>query len=213
MTRTIPSFLIVTLVILISSAAHSSSVKQEILRIAGETAALELGFGTYHLGKVLTEEQKQKAETTPIDKALRGTYKFKDEDLYVVASLAEDRILGLYKEYPEISMDELKGIIGGLMFDFGEPTTMAHNKLIYWSYNKNGKISQDEFEFARQNGGSPSLVTVKFSSSELIDMDTLSSKEAEKKENEEKMTSAYVIISSDPLSKLFLAQTEQADKK
>ena len=213
MTRTIALFLIVTLVILINSAAQSSSVKQEIKRIAGETAALELGFGTYHLGKVLTGEQKQKAESAPIDKALRGTYKFKDEDLYVVASLAEDRILGLYKEYPDVTMEALKGIIGGLMFDFGEPTTMAHNKLIYWSYNKNGKISQDEFEFARQSGGSPSLVTVKFSSSELIDMDTLSSKEVERKENEEKMTSAYVIISSDPLSKLFLAQTEQADKK
>lgn len=194
---------------LFTSVVYSGSIGDEIQRVASETTALELGFGGYHLGKTLTAEQKEKAQINPIAKTLKGTYKFKDGKVFVITNQENDMILGVYKEYPDISMEKVKGIVGGLMFEFGEPTIMVHSKLIYWSYNKNGKISQDEYDFARQSGGAKSLATVKFSSSELIGVDDSSKKDGEEEPAEEKTTSAYTIITSDPLSKLFMAYTEQ----
>ena len=212
MTRTVQLLSIISSLFLVTTLAYGSSVEAEIKRVAKETAGLELGFNNYHLGSVLTEAQKKVSETNAVEKALHGTYKFKDNDVYVVASDEDDTILGIYKEYPNISMEELKGVVGGLMFEFGEPTVMAHNKLIYWSYDKNGKITQDEFEFARQSGGAQSLATVKLSSSESIGVPVApENKEAQGEQNDSSI-SAYVIITSDPLSKLFLARSQQSGK-
>lgn len=185
---------------------NATSVSEEIERISGEVAKLELGFNNYVLGKKLSTEQRELAEKNMVKKALKGTYKFIDRDVFVIASKETDRVIGLYRDYPDASMQTLKSVIGGLMLEHGEPTAMAHNKMVYWTYNEKGKIEQDAFDIERVSGGVQSLVTVKFSSTEPI-------VEKAQKEGEQKKISAYVMITSDPLSKLILARNSAGAKK
>ncbi|WP_163340450.1 hypothetical protein [Desulfopila sp. IMCC35008] len=183
--------------VLYTTNLSATTVDQELDRIAGEVAGLKLGFGTYILGSSLNDSQKKMAARSPVDKAMQGTHKFQDGEVFVVVSSDNGIILGIYKEYPEATRKQMKSIIGDLMFRHGEPTAMAHDKIVYWTYNKSGKISQDEFDFARQSGGAESLVTVKLSSSGKIFTE---------KEEDNTISSVYVMITSDPLSKLFLAK-------
>lgn len=192
------------ILIFAAATAQASAVVKEMNRVAGEVAELELGFGDYVLGRALTPEQKKLGQKNSVKKSLQGTYKFKDGEVFVVAAWEGDIVLGVYKQYPDTTMNTVKSVIGGLMIEYGEPTAMAHDKLVYWTYNKDGRIPQDVFDFERQNGGADNLATVKFSSSERI----ITEEDKEKAENiEQKKLSAYVMITSDPLSKLFLAYT------
>jgi hypothetical protein len=36
-------------------------------------------------------------------------------------------------------------MVGDLMMQFKEPTAMAHDKLIYWAFDKDGRIPEDLF--------------------------------------------------------------------
>lgn len=175
-------------------------------RINGKVAGLGLGFGDYVLGKQLSESQKKVAEEHRVEKALEGTYKFMDGELFVIASIFNDTVIGMYKRYQEVPVDTLKSVIGSLMLEHGEPTAMAHDKMIYWTYSEAGKIEQDQFDFQRDSGGIKSLVTVKFSSTEPI------VEEQKPEADGERKLSAYVMITSDPLSKLFLAETRKGNQ-
>ena len=186
--------------LLLNTNVIGSTIEEEIDRVASEVAELELGFGDYVLGKTLTTDQKNTARQHPIKKSLRGTYKFQDGETFVIAANDDDIVLGVYRHYPESTMADIKKIVGGLMFEYGEPTATAHDKMIYWTYNEAGKIAQDAFEIEKDSGGAESLATIKFSSSELFS--------GEPKE-EAVPISAYLMITSDPLSKLFLAQTKK----
>ena len=182
------------------ASATGATVEEEIDRVAGEVAKLELGFGDYVLGKPLSESQKAAATQNPIQKSLQGTYKFLDDGIYVIAANDNDIVLGVYKDYPDTSMEEIKKMVGNLMFEYGEPTTSAHDKMIYWTYDANGKIGQDTFDLSKESGGAKSLATIKFSSSEMFS--------AELKDKDAPI-SAYLMITSNPLSKLFLAKNQQ----
>ena len=198
----------VLLFCLLSTPAYADDIVKEMNRVAAEVATLKLGFGDYVLGLSLTAKQKEGAKKNRVAKTLKGTYKFRDADINVVIAQENDVVLGIYKHYPEASMDQVKTVIGDLMLEFGEPTTMAHEKLIYWAFDKDGKISEDVFDFLRQSGGSETLATIKFSSSERVAPDAPNKKGEEKQEKaEQKKPSVYVMITSDPLSKLFLTYT------
>ena len=177
-----------------------TTVEEEIVRVAGEVAKLELGFGDYVLGKPLSASQKRAASQNPIEESLQGTYKFFVDGIYVIAANDNDVVLGVYKDYPEISMEEIKKMVGNLMFEYGEPTASAHDKMIYWTYDDKGKIGQDAFNASKDSGGAESLATIKFSSSEMFS--------AQLKDKTTPI-SAYLMITSNPLSKLFLAKTQQ----
>lgn len=186
-------------------SADATTVSQELYRVAGEVAELKLGFNDYILGDKLSSEQKSNGMKHAIPKSLAGTYKFQDGDIFVIAAEDSDIVLGMYKEYDDTDPEQLKKLVGTLMFDYGEPTATAHDKLIYWTYNSNGKISQDAFDFERSSGGAKSLAVIKFSSSDRIGQP---SKEPETNEK----PSAYLMITSDQLSTLFLALTREMGK-
>lgn len=186
--------------LLLNTTVIGSTVDEEISRVAGEVAKLRLGFADYVLGKKLTKEQQQVAAQNPVEKALQGTYKFLDGEIYVIAANDNDIVLGVYKNYPEGSMEEIKKMVGALMFEYGEPTASAHDKMIYWTYDEHGKIDQESFDLQKDSGGAKSLATVKFSSSEMFSAEL---------KDENAPISAYLMITSNPLSKLFLAKTKQ----
>ncbi len=72
--------------------------------------------------------------------------------------------------------------------------------MIYWTYDKNGRISQESFELQKDSGGAEPLASIKFFSSEMF---------SAKLKDKQTPISAYLMITSNPLSKLFLARTQQ----
>lgn len=205
--RKLSAFIIVFLFFFVQIAALSAATgTEEMKRLAGEVEALKLGFGDYVLGGVLTAKQKEIAKQNAITKTLQGTIKFSDGDIHVVAKSDDGMILGIYKEFAEATREDVKKLVGELMMQFEEPTTMAHDKLIYWAFDKNGKIKEDEYDFSKQTGETEMIATVKFQSSQPIRPDAPPEKEEKKGEevvNDE--SSIYVIISSNSLSQIFLA--------
>lgn len=197
------------LIVCFSGTGHTEKVSSAMQRLGKEVATLSLGFGNYALGQSLTTEQKKFAQANSVKKSLKGTYKFLDGDVNVIAKNDDDMVIGIYKQFESASRDEVKTIVGKLMMRFDEPTTMAHDKLIYWAYNKNGRISQDTYDFAKQSGGSDIIATVKLQSSQSIfpDPDPQDKdKTQEKVDAQQEEADIYVMITSNPLSKIFLAQ-------
>lgn len=175
-----------------------------------QVASLNLGIGEYRIATILTEDQKARAAENLVSKSYAGTYKFKEKDFFVIVDNKTDMVLALYKRRENVEKEIMKAMVGELMDAFAEPTTMAHDQMIYWVYNKDGKISSEVFNVAKKNGETENLGTiasVKFSSSVTIAPDK--KEEIEQKEGKEKMvptSTIYYIITSDPLVKVFMAE-------
>ncbi len=177
-------------------------------RLGADIAGLKLGFDDYFLGQKLTEQQKDNAKKHAIAKTIKGSYKFQDNGVFIVASSKNDMVIGLYKENPTATQQDLKNMVGKLMMQFEEPTKMAHDKLIYWAFGKEGLIPQDLFDMAK-SANSEVLATVKFSSDQPIRPSETPKEGAETKAKESnEPASIYVIITSDQLSNIFLAQNK-----
>lgn len=182
----------------------------EMKRIGEEVAALKLGLGDYFIGQILDAEKRELAKKNVIHKTINGTYKFQDGDVFVVAGQKTDMVIGIYKQNTEASRDDVKKMVGELMMQFEEPTTMAHDKMIYWAFGKDGRISEDLFDMARNSGGEDVLATIKFSSSLPIVQDSVLEKgEKAGAVKDDEISSIYVMINSIPLSKIFLSLNKQ----
>ena len=131
-------------------------------------AGLNIGLGDYIIGKTLSQNQKTKALANLQNEAYAGTYKFQVSDFFVVAAEDTDMILAIHKQYNDSAGKDFQEIVSTLMNDFGEPTVMAHEKTIYWAYDKNGKITEDKYQQAKKAGKLESILTVKLNSSEEI---------------------------------------------
>ncbi len=99
--------------------------------LLADVVELQLGWNGYVIGKQLDGVQKKVAENNPLQGAYEGTYKFADADLHIVADLKTDRVLALYKQKKKADKQQLKAMVVELMGRFGEPTTMAHDKILY----------------------------------------------------------------------------------
>jgi len=190
------SLLIFTAVIafvILSTVTVCSSQADEIADLYTRVEKLNIRRNDYTLGKVLTDKQKQTARRSSQENAAPGTYKFKDNDLYVVADKETDRILILYERYEPASAKKIRDLVGALFFDFGDPTVMAHDKTIFWAFDEKGKISEEQYREAKATKKPlKTLVTVKLDSSHKI-MDS-----SDPGQN----GSVYYIVSSGPILKL-----------
>jgi hypothetical protein len=179
--------------VILSTAAACSSRADEFTDLYTRVEKLNIRRNDYTLGKVLTDKQKLTARRNAQEKAAPGTYKFKDNDLYVVADKATDRVLILYERYELASGKKIRELVGTLFFDFGDPTVMAHDKTIYWAFDEKGKISEEQYREAKANREPlKTLATVKLDSSRKI-MD---------ESDPEEDGSVYYIVSSEPILKL-----------
>ena len=198
------------LLIVVPPGLQAGEGATEMKRIGDEVASLQLGLGDYFIGQILNVEKREIAKKNIIHKTIEGTYKFQDGDVFVVAGKKTDMVIGIYKQNTEASREDVKKMVGELMMQFEEPTTMAHDKLIYWAFGKDGRISEELFDMARASGGEDVLATVKFSSTLPIVQD--SAPENDVKEEAVKdieSSSIYVMINSIPLSKIFLSLNKQ----
>jgi hypothetical protein len=190
---TIATLLFISVVFMQSGHAHTMEPDLSV-----QVAALKLGMNGYIIGTRLSAEQKNNALKNLSEDAYRGTYKFQDGDIFVIATDENDTVLAIYERNDDADMDQAKRMISGLMGLYGEPTAMAHDKLIYWAYTKEGKLSEDNYRrFKQDNITVDVLATVKFNSSFEIT--------AEKPENETSGVN-YFIVSSEPLTKAFVEQ-------
>jgi len=202
--------LIISLLITLTPASQllAEDGASAMNRLGSDIAALKLGLGDYVLGQKLTEQQKDIAQENAIEKTIKGSYKFQDNGVFVVASSTSDMVIGIYKENTTATQQDIKNMVGELMMQFEEPTKMAHDKLIYWAFGKEGIIPQDLFDVAK-SADSEILATVKFSSDQPIRPSEVPTEGAEtevKKSSE--AASIYVLITSDQLSNIFLAQNK-----
>ncbi len=184
-----------------------------------QIAALELGLGQYVVGKKLTDEQQKISGKDAHYKAYPGTVKFKDQDIFIIIDKETNVVIALYLRNKKADEKEYKTMVGGLMVQFGEPTTMAHEKSIYWNYTEDGLISGELYRTVKDQGKLESLAvlaTVKFSSTQSLE--ALSSDKRGKKEEgetsdstkkEEKVSVVsdnYVMVQSDVLTKKYMGK-------
>ncbi len=129
-----------------------------------QVASLQLGLGEYYIAHELTPEQKAKGEKYLQEKSYPGTYTFTDEGVFVLAEKESDTILAVYLKNEEAGKVHFRQMIASLMMQFGDPTSEAHDQIIYWAYSEAGKISQDQYADIKKDEKVQIIATVKFKS-------------------------------------------------
>ena len=194
--KLIPAILSVVLLVIGNACTNHSD---EFIELSDHVNKLSIHRNDYTLGAELTDQQKRTARQNAVDSSSPGTYKFKDNHLFVVVHKASDKILIIYEQYEPATKEKVRELVGNLFFDYGDPTVMAHDKTIYWAFDEKGKISEQQYRDAKKkNQPLKTLVTVKLDSSHKIlgnDGD----------ENERRV---YYIVSSQPLLKLLEEQNQ-----
>jgi len=181
---------ILILLLLVFLSACSSDKLSDLL---GQVETLNISRQGYILGKALTDGQRATALKHPVEAANPWTFKFRDGDLNVVADKATDRVVIIYERYEATTIKKVQALVGALYLDFGDPTVMAHDTIIYWVFGPEGKLTREQYKKAKKADGKLNiLATVKLNSSIKIIGDSTRSGEG----------SVYYIISSEPVLKL-----------
>lgn len=109
---------------------------------------LNKGLDGYIVGKVLTVEQQKLVLKNTLPSNNKNIAKFLVNDNLVVAiNKNNNRVLVINKRYSNIDQKEVQKMIGKFIFEFDEPTAMAHDKMVYWIYDENGeKLSEDDLK-------------------------------------------------------------------
>ncbi len=176
--------------------------------------ALELGLGSYMVGKALTADQLESAAKNNDYKAYPGTVKFKDGDIYVIADTQSNVVIAVYKRNKKADKNDFKLTISELMMSYGEPTAEAHGKTIYWNYGEDGLITEELYRTVKSQGQLETLVvlaTVKFTSSEnvetmtdMIGMMNKKNQQGEAVKEADVTSDNYVMIQSDLLTQKYM---------
>jgi hypothetical protein len=173
--------------------------------------SLKLGMNGYVIGQKLNSAQKELAGSHSLEGAYQDTYKFADNDLYVVVDQQSDRVLALYKQTKDASRNQLKAMVVELMDRFNAPTTMAHDKILYWAFNEHGAISEEDFNTAKKIKQTTDLniiATVKLNSEMEITPDPEQDNQQKTAKKSTQTGSIYFIITSDPMVQEFINSRE-----
>jgi len=183
-----PALVLLGLLCLWAASAEGETIEQ----LASSVKDLGLGEGAFVIGSTLTADQMEQTRGNLLEDTYPGTIKFPSGDAVVVADEKTHLILAIYQRREEVGADDVKQMVGHLMNRFGEPTTMAHGKLIYWAFGKTGKIDEETYLEAKGTGVIEILATVKFNST--LDLNT-----GMDDDNMEETGTIYYIITSDRL--------------
>ena len=188
--------LLVTLGFISLSFADDSLApeKEKLTRLYDQVVSLHLERNGYTLGAPLTPAQEEMAVSHLVEGATPGTYKFMDGNLSVVADSTTHRVMLVFEKFDDVSGQAIHDLVGTLFMDYDEPTTSAHDKIVYWAYDTKGKITSEQFQEAKTRKQKLDiLATVKLNSS----IEVLGGKPAAEKGN------VYYIISSPSVLELF----------
>jgi len=168
--------------------------EESLTHLYDQVLSLNLGRNGYTLGAPLTPAQEETAVSHLVEGATPGTYKFMDGNLSVVADAVSHRVMLLFEKFNDVSGQAVHDLVGSLFMDYDEPTTSAHDKIVYWAYDIKGKISSQQFQEAKsQKKHLDILATVKLNST----LEVLGEKLDREKGN------VYYIISSSPVLEHF----------
>ena len=169
--------------------------EEKLTWLYDQVVSLHLDRNGYTLGAPLTSAQEEMAVSHLVEETTPGTYKFMDGNLSVVADSTTHRVMLLFEKFDDVSGQAIHDLVGALFMDYDEPTTSAHDKIVYWAYDIKGKISSEQFQAAKsQKKNLNILATVKLNSS----IEVLGDKPTSEK------GSVYYIISSPPILDFFL---------
>jgi transcriptional regulator with PAS, ATPase and Fis domain len=106
------------------------------------------GLDGYIVGKTLSKEQQKLVTKNALESNTKYILKFLvDDNLIVAINKSNNRVLAINKRYVNIDQKEVQEMIGKFIYEFNEPTAMAHDKMVYWVYDKNGqKLSEDNLK-------------------------------------------------------------------
>jgi len=202
-------FFSVFLLVLGSVSASQAKTATTLLE---SVLSLKIGMNGYVIGQRLNDSQKEHAGKHLVEGAYQDTYKFADNDLFVVVDQTSDRILALYKQKKDASKNQLKEMVVELMGLFDAPTTMAHDKILYWAFNKHGAVTEDDFNVAKkikQTADLGIIATVKLNSEMEITPDSQEGNQETSGDSIAGQTgSIYFIITSDPMVQEFITSRQ-----
>ncbi len=168
-----------------------------VMELFEQVEGLALSRNGYTLGAVLDDRQKKIAKSNPVPSDTAKTYKFQDRGLNLVVDRETHRIIVMYEHFDSLDGHQIKALAGELLFDFGQPTVVAHDALFYWAYDGQGRMTSESFSTAKVQKKDPGIIATVKLNSEIPIM-------AKQGENEEKVLgTAYYIISSNPLLLFF----------
>jgi len=117
-------------------------------------------LGLTHGNLLLGAKFVDSGDFVPEREAWPGTRRYRRNSLVVAVEARTQRIIALFEEYPALSPEDLKKLVGTLVARFGEPTFEAHDRMLFWYFTSKGKISSEEFERLRDKGELPELLAV-----------------------------------------------------
>ena len=173
--------------------------------------SINKGLDGYVIGKELTAAQKKLSGKNILKSTNSHIKRFLANDNLLIAINAENnKVLAINKKLSNLNKNNIKALIAEYIHKFEEPTAMAHDKMIYWVYNKEGqKIAEDEL---KQYKDSLKVKAKSVSLAQAVNMDTkkvdfdpyvsvklTSDKGLMSKAKEEEIANAYIMISSDKL--------------
>lgn len=139
------------------------------------TLAEKIGIGIdgYLIGKRLSAEQFSRARVIEGGVSDARLMKLDDNGLHIVIEKASERVLILYRRYEKSDSGMLKRVVSSLIYRFDQPSSLAHDKTIYWFYSESGaKMTREMISDLKEGRASPEklkpFVTIKFVSSESI---------------------------------------------
>lgn len=167
----------------------------ELSDLLDRVEKLNISRKGYTLGKQLTRAQIEIAKQYPVALDNPGQYKFRDDNIHVVAHKKTDRVLIAYEHHDNVFQQQAQDIVGSLFMDFGDPTVFSHGKVIYWAYDHEGNLSREAYQNAKNDEVELDvLATIKLNSS--MELATPATAEGQIP------GSVYYVISSPPLLKL-----------
>jgi len=173
--------------------------EDDLASLVAEVRDLDLGEAGFRIGEKLTDDQLPVDPSAYHEDAYPGTIKFSAGKLGVVADETTRLVLAIFQRYEDVGAAKVRQLVAHLMTTFGEPTTTAHGKLIYWAYGPDGPIDNATYQAAKDEGELDLLATVKLHST--LNLDLIS----ENPDTEDTGT-VYYIITSDRLLKHHVTQ-------
>ncbi len=155
---------LVLMVFILFACGQAMSEAVDSATLEKQVADLQLGVNGYFVAHKLNEEQKILAGKNMAKKSYPGTFTFTDGDIHILVDGKRDIILAIYQKKEKVTGKELKNMVADLMMSFGDPTSEAHDQIIYWAYSKKGRISEDDYVDSKQEGTVQVIATVKFKS-------------------------------------------------
>lgn len=139
-----------TVIAVLISAVAGWTAWKNYNELPNQVARLKLERNGYTLGLPLSKEQLKIAMANPKEAAVPGTFKFLDNNLFIVAQQGTNRVLVIYEQIQQASQKQVQDLIGDLYIDFEDPTVSSHQKVIFWVYSKEGKITSQAYDAAKE---------------------------------------------------------------